>query len=370
MNFGFTEEQELLRDQVRKFLDAQSPVSRVREIMHTDEGFDRQIWQQIAALGWLGLVVDPEYDGVGLGFVDLIVILEEMGKSLFPSPFIAHSLAASTLNELASDDQKKRHLNDLASGRKIGTIALLDIHDLPNAESITLSGVIHEDGVVLNGKKLFVMDADNADLFIVAFKDQHETYLALIHRDQTGVSTQGSATMDLTKRTGSLELDNVSVATQDLLLIDDANINRLLDKAAVAVTAEMIGAAEAVIYMTTHYAKDRIQFDNPIGKYQGVKHRLAEMYVDVESFRSLLYYAAWCVDESPHELPRSASLAKAYASDAFSQIGTDGVQLHGAIGFTQEYDMQLYLKRSKWARPIFGDADYHYERISQLQVTD
>ncbi|NQV64537.1 MAG: acyl-CoA/acyl-ACP dehydrogenase [SAR86 cluster bacterium] len=370
MNFGFTEEQDLLRDQVRKFLDAQSPVSRVREIMHTDEGFDRQIWQQIADLGWLGLVVDPEHDGVGLGFVDLIVILEEMGKSLFPSPFIAHSLAASTLDELASDDQKKRYLNDLACGRKIGTIALLDIHDLPNADSISLSGVVHQDGVILSGKKTFVMDADSADLFVVAFKDQHAIYLALISRDQTGVSTQGSATMDLTKRTGSLELDHVKVAPQDLILATAENISRLLDKAAVAVTAEVIGAAEAVIYMTSSYAKDRIQFDNPIGKYQGVKHRLAEMYVDVESFKSLLYYAAWCVKESPAELARSASLAKAYASDAFSQIGTDGVQLHGAIGFTQEYDMQLYLKRSKWARPIFGDADYHYERIHQLSVTD
>ena len=131
-------------------------------------------------------------------------------------------------------------------------------------------------------------------------------------------------------------------------------------------TAESVGAAEAALAMTTAYAKQRIQFGSPIGKYQGVKHRLAEMFVDIESFKSLLYYAAWTVDDAPQELPRAASLAKAYASDAFARIGIDGVQLHGAIGFTAEYDIQLYLKRSKWARPMYGDSDHHYERVAAL----
>jgi alkylation response protein AidB-like acyl-CoA dehydrogenase len=141
---------------------------------------------------------------------------------------------------------------------------------------------------------------------------------------------------------------------------------RLLDKGTVAITAEMVGATEAILALTSQYAQDRTQFGAPIGKYQGVKHKLADIYVDVESFKSLLYYAAWTVDQAADELPRSSSIAKAYAADAFINAGLEGVQLHGAIGYTAEYNAQLYLKRSKWARPAFGDSDYHYERVAAL----
>lgn len=175
--------------------------------------------------------------------------------------------------------------------------------------------------------------------------------------------------MDQTKREGMLTLSDVYVKADAIL--GERNkawpaIARLIDCGAVAVTAEMIGAAEAALSITTQYAKDRIQFGSPIGRYQGVKHPLADMYVDIESFKSLLYYASWTVDESPDELPRSISLAKAYASESFPRIGVDCIQLHGAIGYTAEYDIQLFLKRSKWARPKFGDADFHYDRVATL----
>ncbi len=175
--------------------------------------------------------------------------------------------------------------------------------------------------------------------------------------------------MDQTKRLGSLTLDGVLVPQADVLANakdGSAALARLLDLAAVAVTAEMVGAMDRALEITTNYAKERIQFGAPIGKYQGVKHPLAEMYVDVETSRSLVYYAAWCVSDRPEELPAAAARAKAYASEAFTRIGIDGVQLHGAIGFTAEYDIQLYLKRSKWALPAFGDAAFHYERLAQL----
>jgi alkylation response protein AidB-like acyl-CoA dehydrogenase len=185
--------------------------------------------------------------------------------------------------------------------------------------------------------------------------------------------------MDQTKRMGTLALENARIAKSALLgaplprdIGPRANVGawpaiaRLFDRGAIAVTGEIIGAAEGAHALTVQYAKDRVQFGAPIGKYQGVKHPLAEMYVDIESTKSLLYYAAWALDESPGEVPRSASLAKAYASDAFTRIGIDGVQLHGAVGYTAEYDIQLYLKRSKWARPAFGDADFHYERVAAL----
>jgi len=213
---------------------------------------------------------------------------------------------------------------------------------------------------------------DNFIYVVVAFRGgegAQDLTLGIVERDAPGVSATSFPSMDRTKRLGSLELSEVRIPAASVLGTPGEAwpaIAHLLDRGSVAVTAEMLGAAEGALYMTVQFAKDRIQFDNPIGKYQGVKHPLAEMYVDVESFKSLLYYAAWALDESPAEAPRSVSLAKAYATDAFTRIGIDAVQLHGAVGYTAEYDVQLYLKRAKWARPMFGDADHHYERVAAL----
>jgi alkylation response protein AidB-like acyl-CoA dehydrogenase len=368
MNFGFTEEQALLREQVRKFLDEQCPSDEVRRIMQTEPGYNKEHWQQMADLGWLGLVADPDFGGVGLSWVDLIVVLEEMGRSLCPSPYISHCLAVDTLSKLGTETQKKTWLSQMASGQCIAVPALLDIPDDPIAGNVVLSAQATDGGISLTGTKPFVCDAGAAQLFLVAYRTGDGLGLALVDREQAGVSVISSPTLDLTKRTGTVKLDEVTVSHENTIPISDQDLVAILDKGVIAVTSEMVGAAESIIGMTTDYAKDRIQFANPIGKYQGVKHRLAEMYVDVESFKSLVYYAAWTADENPGELPRAASLAKAYASDAFAQMGINGVQLHGAIGFTAEYDIQLYLKRSKWARPMFGDSDYHYERVAAMSL--
>ena len=365
MNFGFTEEQTLLREQARRFLDDEASMSVVRELMHSDQGFSTAQWQQLANLGWLGLIIDPDHGGVGLNWVDLIVVLEEMGRSLYPSPFISTTLAASVLGDLGSDEQKKDWLPRMATGQQIATLALFDRHGDPIADNITLAAE-EADGLILNGTKQFVADAGSADLFITACRSGDSLKLALIPRTAEGVSVTATATMDRTKRTGLLELSNVHVAADHVINLNNDDLSRIVDKGVVAITAEMVGAGEQVLEITTGYARERIQFGHPIGKYQGVKHALADVYVDVESFKSLVYYAAWTIDHSPEELPRSASLAKAYASDAFAEIGINGVQLHGAIGFTEEYDIQLYLKRSKWARPIFGDSDHHYERVARM----
>jgi alkylation response protein AidB-like acyl-CoA dehydrogenase len=208
-----------------------------------------------------------------------------------------------------------------------------------------------------------------ATLFVVPFREGESVRFAVIEAGGEGVSRKSYPTMDQTKRAGDLRLDNVLIAEADILPATgdgSAALARLLDLGAVAVTAEMIGAMDRALEITSEYAKSRIQFGAPIGKYQGVKHPLAEMYVDAETSRSLLYYAAWCVQESPDELPLAIARAKAYASEAFTRIGDDGVGLHGAIGFTAEYDIQLYLKRSKWALPAYGNADYHYDRVASL----
>ncbi len=372
MNFGFTEEQELLRSEVRKFLDDQCPMEQVRKIMESESGYSAELWTQLAELGWLGLTIPEEYGGAGLGWVDLVVLLEETGRSLFPSPFISTTLTAAAILEAGNDEQKKAWLPALANGSAIGTLALLEQVDVLSADGITLLAKTDGDDFILTGEKSFVNDAGAATHFVVAFRTgegAEDLGLAVIERDAEGVNAQSFPGIDQTKRVGSLSLENVRVASGAVLGTAGQAwplISRLLDRGAIAVTAEMVGAAEGALYMTVQFAKDRIQFGDPIGRYQGVKHPLAEMYVDVESFKSMVYYAAWTIDESPGEAERSVSLAKAYATDAFTRIGIDGVQLHGAVGYTAEYDIQLYLKRSKWARPMFGDADHHYERVASL----
>jgi alkylation response protein AidB-like acyl-CoA dehydrogenase len=367
MNFGLTEEQEVLRSVARRFIDERAPMSVVRQVMESPQAFDEELWSSMAELGWSGLIIAEECGGAGLGWVDLVVLLEETGRGLVPAPLVSSSLAAAAISEFGSEEQKKRFLPGLANGSAIGTLAVLEGNDVLGTPGIALAGVSDSGGFRLNGAKHFVHDAGTATLFIVPFRAKEKITLAIIESSGDGVTATGRRTMDETKSMGDLVFDNVLVSADAVLPSDgEAALNRLLDLAAVAITAEMVGAMERDLEITTQYAKDRIQFDQPIGKYQGVKHPLAEMYVDVETSRSLMYYAAWCATEAPDEFPKAAARAKAFASDAFMRIGVDGVQLHGAIGFTAEYDIQLYLKRSKWASLAFGDADYHYERVASL----
>lgn len=360
MNFGFTEEQELLREQVRRFMQASCPMTRVRQIMTSADGAAPELWKQVGELGWLGLLIDEANGGLGLKWVDLTVLLEETGRGLSPLPILSHALAAAAISRCGNAAQKRTWLPKLATGARCATLALYDEANWISPDAISLAC----KGGRVTGKKAFVADAGAADLFVVACRAEHGLALAIVERG-TGVQVELQPMMDRTKRVGTLTLD-AALAADQLMPMSADDLAFLTDCGAVAVTAEMIGAAEAALRLTTSYAKQRVQFGQLIGKYQGVKHRLAEMFVDIESFKSLLYYAAWTVDEAPAELPRAASLAKGFASDAFARIGIDGVQLHGAIGFTAEYDAQLYLKRSKWARPMYGDSDYHYERVAAL----
>jgi alkylation response protein AidB-like acyl-CoA dehydrogenase len=367
MNFGLTEEQEVLRTVARRFVDERAPMSVVRGIMESPGAFDESLWASIADLGWPGLIVAEEYGGAGLGWVDLVVLLEETGRGLLPAPLISTSLAATAISEFGSDDQKTRFLPSLANGSAIGTLAVLEGSDVLGAKGVALPGVSTDGGYRLNGTKRFVHDAGPASLFIVPFLANATISLAIVESTAGGVTSASRRTMDETKSMGDVTFEDVLVSSGSVLPSGgEPALNRLLDLAAVAVTAEMVGAMDRDLEITTQYAKDRIQFDQPIGRYQGVKHPLAEMYVDLETSRSLMYYAAWCATGAPDDLPRAAARAKAFAGEAFMRIGIDGVQLHGAIGFTAEYDIQLYLKRSKWASIAYGDTDYHYQRVATL----
>jgi alkylation response protein AidB-like acyl-CoA dehydrogenase len=372
MNFGFSEEQDLLRHEVRKLLDEQCPLDEVRKIAETKEGYSAAQWKQLGELGFLGLILPESYGGAGLGWADLVVLLEETGRTLFPSPLISTTLAGATLLAAGNEAQRRRWLPGIASGGVVATVAVLEEGDDPAPEGVALRGAADGDGYRLTGDKHFVVDVGQSDLFVVAFRtgDAPDALaLGLVEASAPGVSRSEVRTLDRTKRMGSLHLDGVRVGADDLLGPAGAAGPALaahLDRGAAAVTAEMIGALEGALDLTVQYAKDRLQFGSPIGRYQGVKHPLAEIYVDLECLKSLLYYAAWALDESPPDVPRAVSEAKAFGAEALTRAGIDAIQLHGAVGYTAEYDVQLYLKRSKWARPLFGDEQYHYDRLATL----
>ncbi len=369
MNFGFTEEQDLLRSEARKFLDERCGLDTVREITEdaSGPGFSRDLWKQIAELGWVGLTIPEAHGGAGLGWVDWVVVLEETGRSLFPSPLISTALAAHAIARFGSEAQQAAWLPRLANGSTIGTVAVLETGQVPGVEGIDLRGRASADGLTLSGDKTFVSDAACADLFVLAFRSETGHGLALVEAGASGLTVEALPGIDLTKRVGRLSLDSVRVGADAVLEAADAEaVGALLDAGAVAVTAEATGAAQAALSLTVSFANDRVQFGKPIAQFQGVKHPLAEMYVDITSFQSLVYYAAWCIDEGHEDAAIAAARAKAYASDVFPRIGIDVVGLHGGVGYTWEYDAHLYLKRAKWVRPAFGDADWHYDRVAQL----
>ena len=374
MNFGFTEEQELLRAEVRKFLDQNASLDRVREIVEAPDSprIEPALWARMAELGWVGLNMPEEHGGVGLDLETTLVVLEETGRSLFPSPLISTVIAGKAIERFGSAEQQARWLPGLADGSKIGTFAFLERSDVMGPEGVETLAKPDGDELILSGEKLFVSDAALADLFVVAVRsgsDAQSISLVVVEKGTSGAAASSFDVMDLTKSVEKLSLEDARVGVDCVLGTQGAAwpaTQWLLDLGAALVTAEAVGSAEAALSITTEFAKERVQFGEQIGKFQGVKHPLAEIYVDVESFRSLVYYAIWALDQDADDAQVAVSRAKAYCSDAFPQAGIMGVQLHGGVGYTWEYDIQMYLKRSKWVRPMFGDADYHYERVARL----
>jgi alkylation response protein AidB-like acyl-CoA dehydrogenase len=372
MNFGFSEEQALLRAELRKFLDQNAPLPEVRKMVDTPEGFDRNLWNRMGELGWIGLTMPEEHGGVGLDIVTLVVVLEETGRTLFPSPLLSTVIAAKAIEVAGSAEQQARWLPGLAEGSQVGAFALAEANDSLDLADIALRGKADGADWILSGTKPIVQDAANADLFVVVFRSGDGAdclSLAVVEKGAAGVAVQDHPVMDRTKRSGSLVLDDVRIPADAVLGAPgwaDGAIRSLVDLGATLVAAEVVGAAEAALHITSTFAQEREQFDSKIGRFQGVKHPLAEMYVDIESFKSLVYYAAWCLDQGDENASLASSRSKAYAAEAFARIGIDCVGLHGGVGYTDEYDIQLFLKRSKWARPAFGDSDYHYDRLAAL----
>jgi alkylation response protein AidB-like acyl-CoA dehydrogenase len=376
MNFGFNEEQELLRSTARKFFEHECPSETVRKLMDGAEGMTPELWKKIAEQGWLGLIVPDAYGGMGLGMVDLVVLMEEMGRAVVPGPFFSTVLLGGlAILEAGSEAQKKAWLPRLASGEARATMAWMEPSADLGARGITLTAAATGGGHALNGTKLFVPDAHTADAIVVAARTASGTTaeegisLFLVPKESPGLGVTLLPTMDQTRKLCEVVFKDVGVGPGALMGQAGsgwASLARVIDRATVGLCAEMCGGAQKVLDMTVEYAKIRQAFGRPIGSYQGVKHRAADMLVDVENSKSITYYAAWAMDEGVAEGALAVSMAKAYVSDAYRRVSGAGIQLHGGIGFTWEHDLHLYFKRAKGSEFTFGDATWHRERVAQL----
>jgi len=375
MDFGFNQEQELLRNTARKFLENECTSEFVRARMAEPAGVTDAFWTKLAEQGWTGLVYPEEFGGTGLGFVDLTVLMEEMGRAVMPGPFFSTLLGGLTILEAGSAAQKKEWLTKIAGGEAKAALAFTEPNARWDAAAVAVTAREAGGKYTLSGTKLFVLDAHVADVIVVVARTRESKRpeeglsLFLVPKGTRGLSVKLLPTMDQTRKLCEVKLEDVVVGAEALMGPRDGGwtpLARVLDRATVALCAEMCGGAQRVLDMTTEYAKIRIAFGKPIGSYQGVKHRAADMLVESENAKSLTYYAAWAVDENVPEAPLAASMAKAYASDAFRKIAGAGIQLHGGIGFTWEHDLHLYFKRAKSSEFTFGDASYHRERVAQL----
>jgi alkylation response protein AidB-like acyl-CoA dehydrogenase len=376
MDIGFTEEQELLREAARKFLDSECPTKFVRERMASDEAVTDGFWKMLAEQGWLGILYPEDCGGSGLGLVDLVVLMEEMGRAVMPGPFLASVLlGGAAILEAGSPAQREEWLPQIAAGEARATLAWSEPALRWDAAGIMMTAREAGSGFALSGTKLFVPDAHLADVLVIAARTRDGSTMAdgislfLVPRGAEGLSIRLLPTIDETRKLCEVKLDGVRVGADALLGEVHAGwapLERVRDRALVALSAEMCGGAQRVLDMTTEYAKLRIAFGRPIGSYQGVKHKAADMLVDIENARSLTYYAAWACDEGSAEAPLAAAMAKAAASDMARKVATAGIQLHGGIGMTWEHDLHLYLKRAKAAEVAFGDATWQRERVARM----
>jgi alkylation response protein AidB-like acyl-CoA dehydrogenase len=372
VNFAFSEEQEELRQTVRRFLEDKSPESEVRRLMETTEGYDEAVWKQMGQeLGLQGIAVPEEYGGQGFTFIELGIVLEEMGRLLLCAPYFSSAvLATNAILNVASEEQKQQLLPEIASGEKIATLAFTEASGRWDAEGITLEAAEGKGGWTVSGEKMFVLDGHTADVIVVVARTPGSsgtdglTFFS-IAADADGLHRTALSTMDQTRKQAKLELKGVKAEPLGEVGQGWPALSKTLDQASVALANEMVGGAQFVLDMSVQYAKDRVQFGRPIGSFQAIKHKCADMLLEVESSKSAAYYSSWAAAEDNDELPVVAPLAKAYVSDAYFHCAAENIQIHGGIGFTWEHPAHLYFKRAKSSEIYLGDATYHRELLAQ-----
>jgi alkylation response protein AidB-like acyl-CoA dehydrogenase len=364
MKFAESPEQKQLRDSVRRFLAEKSPPEAVREQMESDDGYDAAVWKQAGVqLGLTGIGIPETYGGAGFGFVEQCVVLEEMGRGLYCGPYFASAvLAATALSKAGDEEARKRHLPGIASGEVIATLAAAGDGSTWDGTDPSLSARADDGSWRLSGYRSLVLDGHHAGLILVAAPTPGGVSLFAVPGDAPGLTVTALPTLDQTRRLARLDFDAVSA--EPIGTEGAADMTSTMDVVAIALAAQQLGGAQAALDMAVDYAKLRHQFDRPIGSFQAIKHKCADLMLEIESARSAVTYGAWAVAEGAEDVPVVASLVKAYASETFFHAASENIQIHGGIGFTWEHDAHLYFKRATADGLLFGDADFHRDRLA------
>ena len=375
MEFSLNEEQEMLKTMARDFLENECPKTFVREMMDDEDGHSPDLWKKMAEVGWLGLILPEEYGGSAMNFRDLAVLCEEMGRAMMPGPFLSTLLMAGLpILNAGTDEQKSKFLPMIANGEAVFTLAVNEEDGDFWPEGVQLKATRMGNDYVLNGTKYFVPDARAADYIIVAARTRRSENpeegitLFLVDTSEWGTYVAPLKGIDETRKQYELVLTRVAVPSRHIIGEVDKGWPILQDmalKATAALCAEMVGGCEWILETTVNYAKERVQFGVPIGSFQVIKHKCADMYSALEYARSLMEAAAEAIREDNSDAPVLVSIAKSYCSDAYKLIADHGIQIHGGIGFTWDHDLHLYFKRARSFDIAFGDSTYHRELIAR-----
>jgi alkylation response protein AidB-like acyl-CoA dehydrogenase len=359
MEFGLSESQEFLKDSARKFFVGECPSAEMRRLMETDTAYDAGLWSKLAEQGYTGIIFPEEYGGVGLGKVELMLLMEEAGRALLPGPFFSTVvLAGSVLEAVGTAAHKNKYLAPICRGEVRATVALVEATSSWNPRDVQMSATNGK----LNGEKLFVTDAAIADFIIVVTRSG----VLVVDSKARGLKISPMSGMDLTRKLYAVEFSNTPAED----IGGTTALPRAFDVAAAALAAELVGGMQRTLDITVEYAKTRKQFGKPIGMFQAVQHQCADMYLEMESSRSAVYYAGWALEENSPDAATAVSIAKMYASDAARTVCNRGIQIHGGMGFTWENDLHLYYRRAKASETAFGDAMFHRERIAHLVIDE
>lgn len=373
MDFDFSQEQYMFQETTRGFLDDTYSLAKVRANMEGD-GLDRELWAGLAETGAFSMLVPEEQGGLGLSFVDLALVLEEYGRALVPAPVPETIAATDVIVRFCTDEQKARLLPSIAEGRLRIVPAITETEAGFDPKDIAVTAVPAGNGWSISGRKVLVPHAATTDLILIAlrFGAAGRLGLALIEKDRTGVSLREHSTLDPTGRFHQLDLAEVHVVRDDIVGGEPspASVERLLDASGVIAATMMTGIAGKVLDNAVAYAGQRTQFGKPIGSFQAIKHRCADMAVAVDASRSAAYYAAWALAEDAPDRAKAVSMAKSYCGDASRFVCNEGIQIHGGIGFTWELGLHFYLRRAKMLEYAYGDAAYHRERVVAETLTE
>ena len=359
MQFGLNESQEILKHTAKRFFGGELPMAEVRRLMETPTAHHEELWAKMAGQGFMGIIFPEELGGMGLGQVELALLMEEAGYALLPGPFFSTvALAGAALNALGSPEQKKKYIPRICEGLVKGTLALVET----NASWDPMQVQLTANGGKLSGTKIFVTDAAVADFIIVAARNG----VFIVDGKAAGIKIEPMKGMDLTRKIYSVTFTNTPA--EQLSNAGPADLAKPLATAAAALSAELVGGMQRVLELAVGYAKTRKQFGKPIGIFQAVQHMCADMYLETESARSAAYYSAWALSEDAPDAAQAVAIAKMYASDTSRTVCNRGIQVHGGMGFTWENDIHLYYRRAKATETMLGDGAFQRERIARLMM--